>query len=121
MTSQKWMIFVFFLFIFATIFSNLLESSMIGDDGLTPMGECLQGIPFVEIETDAGPIYGTQMLSSFFTGIGRILAWDYSFFEGTLYGFPLVLFQMFGLALSTVMIFDLAIMFINALRGILPY
>lgn len=120
MISTKWFVFVFFLFILATVFSSLLEASMVGDIGLTPIGEVINGIPFINISTSSGPLHGFAMVSSFFSGLGDIFSWNYSFFNGDLYGFPLVFFRAFGFALSAILILELGLMLVNALRGILP-
>lgn len=119
MIPFKWWIFLAFTFVFATIFSSLLEASMVGDIGLTPIGEIINGIPFTSIGTSSGDIAGAAFSGSFWSGMGDVLSWNYSFFNGSLYGFPLVFFRICGLAITAVMVLNLGLTLLNGLKGVL--
>lgn len=54
----------------------------------------------------------------FSTVIPRLVAWDYSFFEGEVYGFPLIYFQAMGWAISAGLVIMIVVMFINVLMGV---
>lgn len=48
----------------------------------------------------------------------RLVAWDYSFFEGEVYGFPLIYFQAIGWVISAGLIFMVVMLLINVFMGI---
>lgn len=48
----------------------------------------------------------------------RLVAWDYSFFEGEVYGFPLIYFQAVGWVISAGLVFLVVMLLVNTLMGI---
>lgn len=77
------------------------------------------GFGLAETLSAAGPFSVLWELPGFFgTSIPRLIAWDYSFFQGDLFGFPLVYIQLIGWVISAGLIITIAITFVNVFMSV---
>ena len=127
--QSKWILFLGFMFLVASIFSNLIDGQFVGTFESSHLGNMINGLPFVSVTTseagtqimaDAGDINPITNLPDFFNGLWGILSWDYSFFEGTLFGFPLEIFRWAGLIITLGFMVPLAFSLLNIIRTVSP-
>ncbi len=77
------------------------------------------GYNLAESITNAGPFRVITGSFGFFgTAFGRLILWDYSFLQGEVFGFPLVYFQLLGMALSFGLIIAVILVVLGAAQNI---
>lgn len=141
MPASKLWWFLLFVYIIAIVMSNTMDSgSFIGGvssnetmfptsaaNGTDHLANLIDGLPFIELETShAGPqltasasdwdvVQNTRL---FFSGLWGILSWDYAYFEGTIFGFPLSFLRMMAFAFSMGVIIPIALAMLNAAKSL---
>ena len=125
MSIQLWA-YIAFIFVILTILFGFAELNLASPDQIGDLNDVIHVKVFEMREFDVMFVEFQAPVPNldFFTGLGKLLTWDYSFFEGDLNIIRWIVFMPLTAAMSFLLIVQVGPVFISVIataRGFIPF